>query len=155
MKLMEPRLGLEPRTCCLQNSCSTTELTRHGAGCRIRTYELERGQIYSLLCLTASLTLHMELETNLRFFSTRRAKNVIFALASLFPREQIVKWSHDWDLNPRPPPYHGGALPLSYLGNAVQALVYQNRGVSATMSIKRLCEDAVRALVVLPILSLS
>ncbi|MDB5161292.1 MAG: hypothetical protein JWO96_672 [Candidatus Saccharibacteria bacterium] len=26
------------------------------------------------------------------------------------------KWSRDRDLNPRPPPYHGGALPLSYHG---------------------------------------
>ena len=28
--------------------------------------------------------------------------------------------SHDWDLNPGPPPYHGGALPLSYRGELVQ-----------------------------------
>ncbi len=26
------------------------------------------------------------------------------------------KWSHDWDLNPGPLPYHGSALPLSYRG---------------------------------------
>ena len=25
-------------------------------------------------------------------------------------------WSHDWDLNPGPLPYHGSALPLSYRG---------------------------------------
>jgi hypothetical protein len=30
-----------------------------GAGRGIRTPELERGQIYSLLCLTASLSLHV------------------------------------------------------------------------------------------------
>ncbi|SVB36958.1 uncharacterized protein METZ01_LOCUS189812 [marine metagenome] len=26
---MEPTVGFEPTTCCLQNSCSTTELHRH------------------------------------------------------------------------------------------------------------------------------
>ena len=31
----------------------------YGAGCRIRTYEGECQQIYSLSCLTASLTLHI------------------------------------------------------------------------------------------------
>ena len=28
----------------------------------------------------------------------------------------ISIWSHDWDLNPGPLPYHGSALPLSYRG---------------------------------------
>ena len=30
---VEPTLGLEPRTCCLRNSCSTTELCRRGRQC--------------------------------------------------------------------------------------------------------------------------
>ena len=32
----------------------------------------------------------------------------------------LLIWSHDWDLNPGPLPYHGSALPLSYRGNLVQ-----------------------------------
>ena len=27
--MLEPMVGLEPTTCCLRNSCSTTELHRH------------------------------------------------------------------------------------------------------------------------------
>jgi hypothetical protein len=38
-------------------------------------------------------------------------------------------WSHDWDLNPRPPPYHGGALPLSYRG-LISVKLYQITAVS-------------------------
>ena len=30
-------------------------------------------------------------------------------------------WSRDRDLNPGPPPYHGGALPLSYHGSSQPA----------------------------------
>ncbi len=57
--ILEPRLGFEPKTPSLPWKCSTTELSRHdGAGWRIRTSELVRGQIYSLQCLTASLTPH-------------------------------------------------------------------------------------------------
>ena len=29
--MLEPAVGLEPTTCCLQNSCSTTELCRHNS----------------------------------------------------------------------------------------------------------------------------
>ena len=57
--VLEPRLRLELRTPSLPWRCSTTELSRqYGAGWRIRTSELVRGQIYSLQCLTASLTPH-------------------------------------------------------------------------------------------------
>jgi hypothetical protein len=31
-------------------------------------------------------------------------------------RQDFINWSRDRDLNPGPPPYHGGALPLSYHG---------------------------------------
>ena len=55
-RILEPRLGFEPRTPSLPWKCSTTELSRHGAGSRIRTYEGESQQIYSLSCLTASLS---------------------------------------------------------------------------------------------------
>ena len=30
--------------------------------------------------------------------------------------QKVCLWSHDWDLNPGPLPYHGSALPLSYRG---------------------------------------
>jgi hypothetical protein len=30
--------------------------------------------------------------------------------------EEGLRWSRSGDLNPGPPPYHGGALPLSYSG---------------------------------------
>src|SRR5689334_4027977 len=45
--------------------------------------------------------------------------NFSFAIAipPVVPKiADTVFWSPEWDLNPRPPPYQGGALPLSYLG---------------------------------------
>ncbi len=36
---MEPMVGIEPTTYCLQNSCSTTELHRRGGQRRVRTFE--------------------------------------------------------------------------------------------------------------------
>jgi hypothetical protein len=54
---MEPSRRFELLTPSLPWKCSTTELRRHGAGCRIRTYEGISQEIYSLSCLTASLTL--------------------------------------------------------------------------------------------------
>ncbi len=36
-----------------------------------------------------------------------------------------LKWSHDWDLNPRPLPYHGSALPLSYRGEVVRGVGFE------------------------------
>ena len=40
---------------------------------------------------------------------------------------QFCFWSHDWDLNPGPLPYHGSALPLSYRGVfcATAQILYQ------------------------------
>ena len=40
-----------------------------------------------------------------------------FKDSSLFSPRAFA-WSRDRDLNPRPPPYHGGALPLSYHGSS-------------------------------------
>ncbi len=57
---LEPPWGFEPQTSSLPWMRSTPELRWHdiyGAGCRIRTCEGISHQIYSLTCLTASLTL--------------------------------------------------------------------------------------------------
>ena len=63
---MEPPTRIELVTSSLPWMRSTTELGWHcGAGCRIRTYEGISQQIYSLSCLTASLTLH-ELIVNIK-----------------------------------------------------------------------------------------
>lgn len=40
----------------------------------------------------------------------------------------IYIWSHDWDLNPGPLPYHGSALPLSYRGVSRIIVSDQARG---------------------------
>ena len=55
---MEPPLGFEPRTYCLQNSCSAAELRWHylyGGQARICTLEGVSQQIYSLPRLTTSV----------------------------------------------------------------------------------------------------
>ena len=61
---MEPLSGFEPETPSLPWKCSTTELQRqvdikNGAGRGIRTPEGLSQQIYSLPCLTASLSLQI------------------------------------------------------------------------------------------------
>ena len=42
----------------------------------------------------------------------------------------ISIWSHDWDLNPGPLPYHGSALPLSYRGIFDARLRLEHRAIN-------------------------
>ncbi len=71
---------------------STSRRTHEpGAGCRIRTYEGISQQIYSLSCLTASLTLLVGNETKPGgFFSSCQQKDVTFCRAALFPYARTI-----------------------------------------------------------------
>ncbi len=72
----------------------------HGAGWRIRTSEGISQQIYSLSCLTASLTLHVTFRNG--YFCIATVGNVYDNLSEM--------WSHLRDSNPRPAVYKTAAL---------------------------------------------
>ena len=101
-----------------------------GAGCRIRTYEGVSQQIYSLSCLTASLTLHgadrwmrfacTESAYRNKFLHAHTCTTRRFATLGSHPyrfynfittKEVVIKlWSRQRDSNPRPAVYKTAAL---------------------------------------------
>jgi hypothetical protein len=99
------------------------KIKSNGAGCRIRTYEGISQQIYSLSCLTASLTLLVVPYAVTLFFgkcrksfglqlrsSSQNFKQLTSLLGLKFCNSHVMYWSHLRDSNPRPAVYKTAAL---------------------------------------------